>query len=63
MILRTQRGNIEKWIGKGKAVIVMGARQVGKRSVSFPKSFMEAYPESETLIIDKNNFETFVGLE
>ena len=27
----------------------------------FPKSFLEAYPDSETGLVDKDNFETFIG--
>ena len=34
-----------------------------KKKVRFPKSFLEAYPGSETYSIDQNSFEAFVGLE
>lgn len=33
MILRSQAQNIEQWLGKGKAVIVIGPRQVGKTTL------------------------------
>ena len=33
MILRTQAENIRQWLGKGKAVIVIGPRQVGKTTL------------------------------
>ncbi len=33
MILRTQAHNIGQWLGKGKAIIVIGPRQVGKTTI------------------------------
>jgi hypothetical protein len=33
------------------------------KRVKFPASFLEAYPGSITTVIDKENFEGFVGLE
>ncbi|TAK44966.1 MAG: ATP-binding protein [Saprospiraceae bacterium] len=33
-----------------------------KKPPRFPKSFLEAYPGSETELIDRENFETFVGI-
>ncbi|MCB0575730.1 MAG: ATP-binding protein [Saprospiraceae bacterium] len=34
-----------------------------QKTVRFPKSFLEAYPGSETTSIDKTNFDDFVGRE
>ncbi|MEI7587775.1 ATP-binding protein [Runella sp.] len=34
-----------------------------KKAKRFPSSFLEAYPGSETAVIDRNNFEAFVGVE
>ncbi|MBK7939369.1 MAG: ATP-binding protein [Lewinellaceae bacterium] len=33
MVLRTQEQNIRQWLGKGKAIIVTGPRQVGKTTL------------------------------
>lgn len=33
MIARIQAQNIKKWLGKGKAIVVLGARQVGKTTL------------------------------
>lgn len=33
MIARTQHRNITEWLGKGKAIIVIGPRQVGKTTL------------------------------
>ncbi|MFN0216614.1 MAG: ATP-binding protein [Saprospiraceae bacterium] len=33
MVARTQHQNIEAWLGKGKAIIVIGPRQVGKTTL------------------------------
>lgn len=33
-----------------------------KKTPRFPKSFLESYPGSETTLVDKDNFETFIGL-
>ena len=33
-----------------------------KKPARFPKSFLESYPGSETTLIDKENFDAFVGL-
>ena len=33
MITRTQDQNIAAWLGKGKAIIVIGPRQVGKTTL------------------------------
>jgi hypothetical protein len=34
-----------------------------KKPVKFPATFLDAYPNSTTTIIDRTNFESFVGLE
>jgi uncharacterized protein len=34
-----------------------------RKPARFPKSFLQAYPGSETQLIDRNNFESFAGLE
>ncbi len=34
-----------------------------KKPARFPKSFLEAYPESSTQLIDRENFDRFVGLK
>jgi hypothetical protein len=34
-----------------------------KTKNKFPKNFLKAYPQSETEIIDRNNFEKFVGVK
>lgn len=33
-----------------------------QKTVRFPKSFLDAYPGSETTLIDQNNFEAFAGV-
>ena len=33
-----------------------------KKHVAFPKSFMEAYPGSETQVVDRDHFDGFVGV-
>jgi hypothetical protein len=33
-----------------------------EKKVRFPASFLEAYPNNETSIISRDNFESFVGL-
>jgi predicted AAA+ superfamily ATPase len=34
-----------------------------KKPPSFPKSFLESYPGSETSVVDRENFESFVGFK
>jgi hypothetical protein len=34
-----------------------------KKTVKFPATFLDAYPNSITAVIDRTNFEAFVGLE
>ncbi len=36
---------------------------LAQKTARFPKSFLEAYPGSETSLIDKSNFEAFTGME
>lgn len=38
-------------------------RKVDKtKKTKFPKTFLDAYPESETTVVSRENFHAFVGL-
>jgi len=68
MIRRKLENIIINRFNKGKVIILLGPRQVGKTTLSrqiagFSKTFLSAYPGSATMLVTLENYMEFISPE